>query len=153
MNYYIAAGSVQQGPFTVEQLRSLGLRPDTLVWGEGMPQWQPANLVGELQPLLAMPGVPMQGSPIQYSAPAAMSISDAGSKKILAGIFAILMGGLGIHKFILGYVGAGLLMLLLTLLTCGLAGHIIGIIEGIIYLTKSDDEFYHTYIVGRRTWF
>ncbi len=47
-------------------------------------------------------------------------------------------------------------MLLVTLLTCGLAWpvtHIIGLIEGIIYLTKSDDEFVRTYVDGRKEWF
>ena len=30
---------------------------------------------------------------------------------------------------------------------------IIGIIEGIIYLTKSDEEFVQTYIVNKKPWF
>ena len=47
-------------------------------------------------------------------------------------------------------------MLLVTLLTCFLASplmHIIGLIEGIIYLTKSDDEFVRLYVDGRKEWF
>ena len=50
----------------------------------------------------------------------------------------------------------GLIMLLVTVLTCGLGGAvmgIIGLIEGILYLTKSDQEFYETYIVGQKGWF
>ncbi|HEY1683748.1 MAG TPA: NINE protein [Tepidisphaeraceae bacterium] len=81
---------------------------------------------------------------------------DANSKKIAAGVCGILLGSLGIHKFILGYTDAGLIMLLVTLLSCGIAApvmHIIGLIEGIIYLTKSDEEFYHTYILNRKPWF
>jgi TM2 domain-containing membrane protein YozV len=76
--------------------------------------------------------------------------------KIAAGICGILLGSLGVHKFILGYTTAGLIMLLATLLTCGLAAvvtHIIGLIEGIIYLTKSDEEFVRTYVINQRTWF
>ena len=42
--------------------------------------------------------------------------------------------------------------MVITFLTCGAAG-IIGFIEGIIYLTKSDEEFYNTYQVGKRPWF
>jgi hypothetical protein len=38
------------------------------------------------------------------------------------------------------------------MVTCGLAG-IIPFIEGIIYLTKSDEEFYNTYQVGQKEWF
>jgi hypothetical protein len=37
-------------------------------------------------------------------------------------------------------------------LTCGLGG-VIGIIEGIIYLTKSDEEFQKIYIEGKKAWF
>lgn len=79
----------------------------------------------------------------------------AGSK-IAAGICGILLGSLGVHKFILGYTTAGLIMLLATILTCGLAvpvTHLIGLIEGIIYLTKSDEEFVRTYVINQRTWF
>lgn len=63
---------------------------------------------------------------------------------------------LGIHKFILGYNTEGLIMLLVTVLTCGTAGFVMGIIElveGIIYLTKSDSEFESTYISGKKGWF
>ncbi len=73
-------------------------------------------------------------------------------KKIVAGICAILVGGFGVHKFILGYTTEGVIQLVITLLTCG-AGSIIGIIEGIIYLTKSDEEFVRTYIQNKKGWF
>ena len=74
------------------------------------------------------------------------------NKKVIAGIMAILFGSLGIHKFILGYTKEGIIQMVITFLTCGAAG-IIGFIEGIIYLTKSDEEFYNTYQVGKRPWF
>lgn len=74
------------------------------------------------------------------------------NKKVLAGILAILLGSLGIHKFILGYNKEGIIQIVISFVTCGAAG-IIGFIEGIIYLTKSDEEFYNTYQVGKRPWF
>ena len=77
-------------------------------------------------------------------------------KKIICGIFGILLGALGIHKFILGYTIQGIIMLLVTILTLGFGGFvmgIIGLIEGIIYLTKSDADFVATYITGKRSWF
>ncbi len=83
------------------------------------------------------------------------SSGDA-SKKVAAGICGILLGSLGIHKFVLGYTTEGLVMLLVTVLTCGLGGFvmgIIGLIEGIIYLTKSDDEFVNTYVRNKKGWF
>ena len=81
---------------------------------------------------------------------------DANSKKIIAGILGIVVGAFGVHKFILGYTTQGIIMLLVTILTAGLGGFvmgIIGLIEGIMYLTKSDQEFYQTYIIGKKPWF
>jgi TM2 domain-containing membrane protein YozV len=75
-------------------------------------------------------------------------------KKMIAGLIAVLgivYGGWGIHKFYLGYTKEGVVQLLLCL-ACGI-GTIIGVIEGIIYLTKSDDEFVATYVVGQKGWF
>ncbi|MDZ4815792.1 MAG: TM2 domain-containing protein [Verrucomicrobiota bacterium] len=80
-----------------------------------------------------------------------MSQIPGAEKKIAAGICAILIGGLGIHKFILGYTLEGVLQILLSLV-CGL-GAIIGVIEGIIYLKKTDEEFVATYITNKRGWF
>lgn len=77
-------------------------------------------------------------------------------KKVVAGILGILLGSLGVHKFMLGYTKEGLIMCLVTVLTLFFASPIIGIIglvEGIIYLTKSDDEFVSTYITGKKGWF
>lgn len=84
------------------------------------------------------------------------NLSDANSKKIAAGICGILVGALGVHKFVLGYQTEGLIMLLVTVLTCFFASPIIGVIglvEGIIYLTKTDEEFLETYMINRRGWF
>ncbi|GGD81982.1 TM2 domain-containing protein [Planktosalinus lacus] len=74
------------------------------------------------------------------------------NKKLIAGILAIVIGSLGIHKFILGYTKEGIIQIIITIVTCGIGG-IIGLIEGIIYLTKSDEEFFQTYQVNKRPWF
>lgn len=74
------------------------------------------------------------------------------NKKVLAGVMGILFGGIGIHKFILGYTKEGIIQIIISLVTCGI-GSLIGFIEGIIYLTKSDQEFYDTYQVNKRPWF
>ena len=73
-------------------------------------------------------------------------------KKITAGICAILVGWLGVHKFILGYTTEGVIQLVLGVLTCGLT-NILSIIEGVIYLTKSDEDFVRTYIQNKKGWF
>ena len=81
---------------------------------------------------------------------------DFKSKKIPAGICGILLGTLGIHKFILGYTKEGVIMLLVSVVSFGFlawAVGIIGLIEGILYLTKSDEEFVQIYGDGKKGWF
>ena len=73
-------------------------------------------------------------------------------KKIAAGICGILLGGLGVHKFILGYTKEGIIQIVITVCTCGF-GSLIGLIEGIIYLTKSDEEFSRIYVQNKKGWF
>ena len=76
--------------------------------------------------------------------------------KIAAGVLGILLGGFGVHKFYLGYTGAAVTMLLLSLCTCFIVFpvmSIIGLAEGIIYLTKTDTEFEETYVRRQRAWF
>jgi TM2 domain-containing membrane protein YozV len=77
---------------------------------------------------------------------------DTSNKKLVAGLLGILLGGWGVHKFYLGMTTPGILQIVITVCTCG-AGGIIGLIEGIIYLTKSDEDFYETYIVEQKGWF
>ncbi len=84
--------------------------------------------------------------------PAPPPYNPADSKRTTAGILGILIGGLGIHRFILGDSTGGILRIVITLVTCG-AGSIIGLIEGIIYLTKTDEQFYQEYIVQQKKWF
>jgi len=86
---------------------------------------------------------------------------DVASKKMTAAIIGIVggvlgLGWIGIHKFMLGKTKAGLIMLLGSVLTCFIGAivfNIFALIEGIIYITKSDEEFYETYIIGDKEWF
>lgn len=94
----------------------------------------------------------IQYQPLQTVTPGSLVNWEAmgADKKIPAGICAILVGGFGVHKFIMGYTTEGIVQLVLGL--CGI-GWIIGLIEGIIYLTKSDEDFVRTYFQDRRGWF
>ena len=100
----------------------------------------------EAPPVLA--AMPVSGQPV------------GADNKVLAGVLGITVGALGIHKFVLGYTTEGVIMLLISIvagiITCGISTAVIGVIglvEGIIYLTKPDDEFVATYVQGRRGWF
>jgi TM2 domain-containing membrane protein YozV len=150
------------GPVSAEEMRRWiaenRVNAQTSVQMEGSPEWKPLGSFSEFASgLNAVP------PPI---APAPAAMASRASSKIPAGVCGILIGGFGVHKFILGYSGAGVVMLAVTLcafvggfLTCGLLWpvmgimHLIGLIEGIIYLCKSDEEFVRTYVDGRKEWF
>ena len=103
---------------------------------------------------------PQQDSLSSYQQQAGDWMAQGANKKMAAGICGILLGGFGVHKFILGYNTEGIIMLAAWVigmfLTCGIASiavGIVGLIEGIIYLTKSDEEFVRTYIQNKKAWF
>jgi TM2 domain-containing membrane protein YozV len=158
----------QYGPISADQVRRWlsenRANAHTLVQVEGTPDWKPLATFAEFAADLKAPpltGTPLEGGartspPYLSGTNAVASAHPKAGSRIAAGICGILLGSLGIHKFILGYTGAGLIMLLVTLLTCFIASpimHLIGLIEGIIYLTKSDAEFVKTYVENRREWF
>lgn len=151
----IGADGQQYGPVNLDQMRRWiaenRVRAESLVQAEGSADWKPFNSFPELAAeLKSAPPTITPGTP-----PSAASNPRA-SNKIPAGICGILLGGFGVHKFILGYTGAGIIMLLVSVLSCGTVYpvmHIIGLIEGIIYLTKTDDEFVRLYVDGRKEWF
>jgi TM2 domain-containing membrane protein YozV len=160
----IGADGKQYGPVTAEQIRQ---------WvsegrANGSSRIQPVDSAGwttlAMSPafadLFGTPGTPPAMTPPRTD------LAARASNKIAAGICGILLGGLGVHKFILGYTNTGIIMLactlggwVLTLVSCGItffvpmAISIIGIVEGIIYLTKTDEEFVRLYVDGRKEWF
>lgn len=147
----IGADNREYGPLNADQIRQWiserRVNAQTLAQLEGSTDWRPLGSLPEFAQVLGPPPAPVTPPP---------AVATQASKKIAAGICGILLGSLGIHKFILGYTGAGLIMLLVSVLTCGLGAAvmwIIGLIEGILYLTKSDEEFVRTYVEGRKEWF
>ena len=79
---------------------------------------------------------------------------------VAAGLLAIFLGVFGVHKYYLGYNTSGFIMLAVTILgsifTIGLAAGVmwvIALIEGIIYLAKSQSEFDAIYVANKKEWF
>ena len=88
------------------------------------------------------------------------TLSSDAKNKVTAGLLGIFLGWIGVHKFYLGYNKEAIIMLVISLgagiITCGVATgviSIIGLIEGIIYLTKTDEDFEQTYVQGHKGWF
>ncbi len=79
-----------------------------------------------------------------------------GPNRVTVGVVAILMGALGIHKFMMGQTTPGIIMACVSVLSCCTLWpvmSIIGLVEAIMYLTKTDEEFHQTYIVEKKAWF
>ena len=147
----IGADGQSYGPVNAEQLRRWlaenRVNAQTLAQTEGAPDWKPLSSIPEF-------AFELKTVPPPMAPPSVFAVRA--SNKIPAGICGILIGWLGIHKFILGYTGAGLIMLLVSLLSCFILApimHLIGLIEGIIYLCKPDEEFVRLYVDGRKEWF
>ena len=111
------------------------------------------------------------GSAFQSGVASVQAQGDVAQKKLVAGLLGIFLGSLGVHKFYLGMNQPGIIMLvctvagylLFTLLAIILIGFVfllvpaavglVGLIEGILYLTKSDADFQREYVVGKKPWF
>lgn len=70
--------------------------------------------------------------------------------KTIAGIFAILLGSLGIHYFYLGKITAGILTIILSCCTCGIWS-LLMFIQGIMMLVMPETEFREKYVDTDRT--
>ena len=97
--------------------------------------WQPSQAAAYSTPPYPCPE---QGYPPSYG-----PVTGKLKRKRTAGILAILLGGLGVHKFYLGRVWMGILYLLF----CWTAiPAILGIVEGILYLCCTEEQFQHKYV-------
>ena len=78
--------------------------------------------------------------------------------RVAAAILALLVGPLGIHKVYMGKFGAGIVMLLVSVLgsvfflPLALMA-VISLVEFVIYLTMTDEAFDAAYIKGGKSWF
>ena len=116
------------------------------------------------------PGRPMLGQLLDFEAqgelalaihalekPAA-AVRGLSKNRFVAALLALLFGALGVHKFYLGRTGAGLTMLLCTVLLGilvlpAVTMALIAFVECIIYLVTSDEEFESRYAPGGKSWF
>lgn len=67
-----------------------------------------------------------------------LGVSLSGRNRVVAAILALVFGGFGIHKFYLGKIGQGILYLVFC---WTFIPTVVGWIEGIIYLTQTDQDF------------
>ena len=92
---------------------------------------------------------PMNGG--NYSSYPSDNAFDAcgpeGKSRGVAALLAILLGGLGIQYFSLGKSTAGIISIVLSLVTCGIWS-VIALIQGILMFCMTNEQFRQKYIVN-----
>ena len=88
--------------------------------------------------------------PTPAAEPGVFDNGPSGKSRGVAGLLAILIGGLGIHYFYLGKIGGGLLCILLQIVTCGI-WQIVTLIQGVLMLTMRHSEFEQKYVYSQST--
>jgi TM2 domain-containing membrane protein YozV len=123
-------------------IRADQINLNTMVWQDGMDGWKPASLIPELAAACAPRLAPGTVVVVPYVQQSAGPVQNRGKSKVTAGILALLIGGLGVHKFYLGGWGWGIMYILFmwTFIPA-----IVSFIEGIILLTMSTDAFDRAY--------
>lgn len=168
MWHYTMKGQQQANPTEQQALINLivagHVGPDDNVWNETMGNWARVADVPALAGY-AIPAVvpwPVQTQGEQSSDDIQRTIHGEPApdfdgfvaKRVPAGVIALFLGNLGIHKFMLGLTGGGITMLILFFLIIPIPVlAVISLIEGILYLTKSEKQFYKDYAIHKKQWF
>lgn len=131
MQYYIFINGTAVGPMTMQQMFAYNINQNTNVSTDGV-NWRPLYTYPDLMVALNQRGGSIGGS-------------ELATKKLLCGLFAIFLGYLGIQYFIIGKTWGGIITILLSCVTCG-AWSVITLIQGILILCMSEEEFKRKYI-------
>lgn len=94
--------------------------------------------VAQQQPTMQQPTIIVQQPMMQQPYNPGINPNWPVKSKVTAGVLALLLGGLGIHKFYLGKIGMGILYIVFcwTFIPA-----LVAFVEGILYLTSSDEQF------------
>ena len=131
MQYYIYLNGNTVGPMSEHQLFAYNIDQNTSVSTDGV-NWRPLYTYPELMVTLQQRG-------------GGYAANELSNKKLLCGLFAIFLGTIGIQYFLLGKTAGGIYTILLSCITCGAWG-LVTLIQGILMLCMSDQEFKNKYI-------
>lgn len=136
MQYYIFINGTSVGPMSMQQMFAYNIDQNTRVSTDGV-NWRSLYTYPDLMMALRQ----QNGGKVD---------NEINNKKLLCGLLAIFLGYLGIQYFVLGKTWGGIFTILLSCVTCG-AWSIITLIQGILMLCISDDEFRRKYIDNQAT--
>ena len=154
---FLHATPVQEGYTMQGKLLEFSMRDGGIVSGDDGQRYRFDA------PAWSSPGAPLAGQRVDFDIQdgraldvfAVLGTGATGSKsRVTAGLLAFFLGGLGGHKFYLGHTGLGILYIVLTFTIIGAFFTApVSLIESLIYLTKSDEDFDRIYVEQRRAWF
>lgn len=153
--YYIRYNGQSVGPMPKHELKNYGLRPDSMVWTQNMPSWAPAYTVPDLRDVLGEART--TPPPFNQSQTGFYSTFDglentgtSGKSRLVFGLFAILLGWIGLQYFYVGKTTAGIISIVLSLCSCGL-WEIVTLIQGILVLVMDQQTFENKYVYSTTT--
>lgn len=109
------------------------------------PPYTPYNGAGQQQTYNQNMHSPQGKFSPAFLANDAFATGPSGSSRGVAALLALLLGTLGIHYFYLGKTTAGIIMLVLSILSCGITS-VLGLAQGIYMLVINNMEFYNKYV-------
>lgn len=155
--------ALEFGDWLGEELVDARASTDATVVAEKRTEWEQSRgmVVYRPEPLPATMGSGARRAEAAASPRASNTHEDAWSQvgysksKITAGLLALLLGGVGAHKFYLGHPGLGILWILLSMTFVGAIFWTgpASFAEAIIYFTRTDEDFHQRYVVQRRALF
>jgi uncharacterized RDD family membrane protein YckC len=111
--FYLDANGQQQGPVSVNELRKYGVTKDTMVWTQGMSNWQAAGTVPELAglfpPVVTPPYQQPQQPYQQPQQPGNYPKASLGNRFLAALLDGLIMTGLAIPAIIFYIIGIAML--------------------------------------------
>lgn len=123
--YYLNLNENPIGPMTISQLMAYNIDENSMVSTDGT-NFKPLYTYPELMEALS------------YN-------RKSESKRIPCGVLALLLGGFGIHYFVINKGIAGIITIVLTLITCGIWS-LVTFVQGIMILCMSDRKFEEKYV-------
>lgn len=109
------------------------------------PYQQPGYQQPGYQQAYQQPGYQQQAYQPFGQQPGVFDAGPSGKSRGVAALLAILLGGLGIHYFYLNKPMAGVIMIVITFVLCGIPA-LLAVIQGVMMLSMTQQDFENKYV-------
>lgn len=137
MKYFITYNGSTIGPMSIDQIFSYPIDANTPICTDEDQTWRPLYTYPDLMSIL-------------NNTRRAGDYSTTDRNRIICGLFAIFLGYLGVQYFYLGKIQAGIISIILSIVTCGLWS-VVTFIQGICMMAMSQPRFEEKYVYTKST--